>query len=68
MWDEDLEYVEDEMYKLVQKSLLRQEWDDNLLCMAFSVHDLQRDFLKQSAENQTVSGVTKKVYEQGIGG
>ncbi|XP_072034460.1 apoptotic protease-activating factor 1-like [Amphiura filiformis] len=52
MWDEDLETVEDEMYKLVQKSLLRQEWDDDLLCMTFSVHDLQRDFLKQNTENQ----------------
>ena len=42
-------------YKTGTESLLRQEWDGNLLCMAFSVHDLQRDFLKQSAENQTVS-------------
>ncbi len=55
MWDEDLETVEDEMYKLVQKSLLRQEWDDDLLCMTFSIHDLQRDFLKQNTENLRVS-------------
>ena len=48
--------------------MLRQEWDDNLLCMAFSVHDLQRDFMKQSAENQMVSvvGKQKKGSQKGL--
>ncbi|XP_071809613.1 apoptotic protease-activating factor 1-like [Asterias amurensis] len=52
LWDEEMEFVEDEMLKLANKSLVRQEWDDKLRCMSYTVHDLQLDFIKQNSENQ----------------
>ena len=54
LWDEEMEFVEDEMLKLANKSLVRQEWDDKLRCMSYTVHDLQLDFIKQNSENQKV--------------
>ncbi|XP_022083681.1 apoptotic protease-activating factor 1-like [Acanthaster planci] len=52
LWDIEMESVEDEMLQLANKSLVRQEWDDKLRCMIYTVHDLQLDFIKQNSENQ----------------
>lgn len=45
-WNKPVEDVEEDILPLVNKSLIRQEWVDELDCMVYTLHDLLMDFLK----------------------